>query len=56
MVYNIGMKKQKYESFKIDTDLMALIRKYANRDRRSIKTTIDMVLRERFQRGKTDSR
>ena len=43
------MKKQsKYEAFKIATDLMQIIRAYAKADGRSIKTTIERVLRERF--------
>ena len=45
------MKKSKYEAFKIATDLMRVIREYAKKDGRSIKTTIERVLRERFCAG-----
>lgn len=41
-------KPSKYEAFKIASDLMRVIREYAKKDGRSIKTTIERVLRERF--------
>ena len=47
MGYNVAMTK-KYESFKINKGLLATIRKYAKADNRSIKTVIEIVLRERF--------
>ena len=47
MGYNVAMIK-KYESFKINKGLLAVIRKYAKADNRSIKTLIEIVLRERF--------
>lgn len=50
--YNITMKKKRCEAFKIDSDLMQIIRQFARRDSRSIKTTIEIVLRERFTTGK----
>lgn len=41
-------KKSKYEAFKIASDLMRVIREHAKEDERSIKATIERVLRERF--------
>lgn len=41
----------RYEAFKIAADLMRVIREYAKKDGRSIKTTIERVLRERFCAG-----
>lgn len=47
--YNTTMKKQsKYEAFKIASDLMQKIRDFAKQDQRSIRVTIENVLRERF--------
>ena len=40
--------KPRYESHKIDSDLMSVIRRIAKLDNRSIKATIERVLREKF--------
>ena len=39
---------KKQEVFKIDSDLMDLVRAYAKKDRRTIKATVDIILREKF--------
>lgn len=44
----VKMKKSRYEAFRIDSDLMAIIRKFALADGRKIKTTIERILREKF--------
>jgi len=56
MWYNKIMKKfpsgkstKRYESFKIDLGLMELIRRFARRDNRTIKATIDITMREGFK-------
>lgn len=42
--------RKKYDSFKIDLDLMRLIRRFAKEDNnRSIKSTIEMIMREGFK-------
>lgn len=41
-------KKNAYEGFKIDSALMEAIRKFAKADGRTIKETVERVLRERF--------
>ena len=42
------MEQTKYETFRIKADLMALIRQVAKADDKSIRATIEAVLRERF--------
>ena len=43
-------KPKRYDSFKMDLDLMELIRRFAKQDsKRSIKSTIDMIMREGFK-------
>ena len=42
-------KPKRYESFKIDLGLMETIRRYAKKDERSIKATIERTMRDGFK-------